>query len=634
MSNDRPLNIAAPKGRPMLSWVGKRPLRTVAAYPAQHIETFDPVSDAAIRKADPWKEWPAGCPHGGLLFHGDNKEVLGHLLANGFRGKVNLIYIDPPFDSAANYVRRVSLRGPKGAARMEGEAYTLGEQLQYSDIWANDNYLQFMYERLMLLRELLADQGSIWLHCDWRRAHHLRMLLDEVFGPEQFINEIAWKHTVLGGTHGRGLSKAHETLFWYSKGDAYLINAECDDARVPFGEYIQKTIQQDAEGRWYYTRGRMSRQPSEKELHEKPFTVTYVDDPAKGTLVSDIWDDMPAYRVYGDENAEYPTQKNESLVGRIVGLASEPGDLILDCFVGSGTTAAIAQKLGRRWITCDINRGAIQTTSKRLQATIQTQISEGNSRLTDIEDAKAPPPAQLSFSVWRVNDYDLQVQHNEAVEIACQAIGVQRTRTDSFFAGTRGEKTLVRVVPFNHPLSVTDLEEIKRELEARPGEERDVLVVCLGKELAADAWLEDYNRLRRAPTAANRIAMIELRTDARYGGFLQHEPATARVTVEREDEGIAVTINDFCSPTIIKRLPQQGGIVQAQVDDWRQMVDCVMIDPAYDGEVFAVALSDVPDKKTDYVQGDYRLPAPDGDTTVAVKIIDMLGEEVLVTARV
>jgi len=150
------IKITAAKGRPMLTWVGKRPLSYVTAFPAQHMETFAPSPLQGEGWGEGWRDWPAAYPKGGLLFHGDNKEVLAHLLANGFRGKVNLIYIDPPFDSGADYVRKVSLRGAKGTAKLDGESYTLGEQIQYTDIWANDNYLQFMYERLLLIKELLA----------------------------------------------------------------------------------------------------------------------------------------------------------------------------------------------------------------------------------------------------------------------------------------------------------------------------------------------------------------------------------------------------------------------------------------------------------------------------------------------
>jgi hypothetical protein len=248
-----------------------------------------------------------------------------------------------------------------------------------------------------------------------------------------------------------------------------------------------------------------------------------------------------------------------------------------------------------------------------------------------------PAPAQFSFTVWRVNDYDLQIQHNEAVNLACEHIGVQRTRADSFFDGTLGKK-LVKIVPFGHPLTPLDLEEIKKELEARPDEDRNITVVCLGKELAADAWLEEWNRLRKKD-AVNKIDVIELRSDPNYGGFIAHEPAKAKVSVKRAkarrgESKIKVEIEDFISPTIVQRLDMDLPLFKAKITDWRSMVDCVMIDTAYDGKVFAVTLADVPEKKEDWVRGEYELDAPEKETTVAVKIIDMLGEEVLVTKSV
>ena len=216
------IEIKPAKGRPMLTWVGKRPLSRVTAFPAQLVETFTPGGNPAGAGTEAWADWPAAYPQGGLLFHGDNKEILAHLLANGFRGKVKLIYIDPPFDSGADYVRKVALRGAKGTAKIEGEGYTLGEQIQYTDIWANDNYLQFMYERLLLLKELLDDQnGMISLQCDWRKGHHLRCLLDEVFGPENFRGEIL----IRAGTKNVQsqfkevsiLSTGNNAIFLYSK---------------------------------------------------------------------------------------------------------------------------------------------------------------------------------------------------------------------------------------------------------------------------------------------------------------------------------------------------------------------------------------------------------------------------------
>lgn len=645
------VEIKPAKGRPMLTWVGKKPLRHATAYPAQLVESFNAQSSSKNRQStidNPKSEM-------GLLFHGDNKDVLAYLLANGFRGKVKLIYIDPPFDSGADYIRKVNLRSQDGAARIDSEGYTLGEQIQYTDIWANDNYLQFMYERLQLLRELLAEDGNIFLHCDWRMVHRLRLLLDEIFSTDCFVNEIAWKHTVLGGTHGRRLPKSHETILWYGKSQDYYFNNDAKSARVEFGDYIKKTLRQDEDGRWYYTRGRMSRQPSLDELERKAFTRTYVDDPSAGTLAGDIWDDLLAYRVYGDENADYPTQKNESLIERCVDLGSEPGDLVLDCFLGSGTTAAVAQKLGRRWIGADINKGAIQTTIKRLQGVIQEQVERAQQLPLPLGEGGGEgdiPPAQLGFAVYRVNDYDLQIQHNEAFNLAVEHLGMTRTKTDSYFDGTLGRK-LVKIVPFNHPVTALDLEEVKKELNHRPDEERDIVLVGLGKEYAVEAWLGEWNKLRKQGSIPNRIEVIELRSDPKYGGFFTHEPAKAKVSFrvlesdgklskKREqapalqNQRVEITIDDFISPTILERLKQQNKdnlLFQPQVSDWRSMVDSVMIDSNYDGKVFNITLADVPERKNDLVEGKYVIEAKKG-ATVAVKVTDMLGEEVLVlTAR-
>lgn len=345
--------------------------------------------------------------------------------------------------------------------------------------------------------------------------------------------------------------------------------------------------------------------------------------PRDTRIANTLWTDIHAY----ENEKDYPTEKHEDLLIRIISFASNPGDIVLDCFIGAGTTAAVAQKLGRRWIGCDINKGAIQTTAKRLQTLIREQI-EAQRQGKLLEGDGAPKPAALSFSVYRVNDYDLAIQHNEAVNLACEHLGVQRTRTDAYFDGTLG-KRLVKIIQFGHPLTPLDLQELEKELKSRPKEDRQVVMVCLGKEPAADSWLEDWNRHR----PVNKIEVIELRTDKKYGKFFTHQPARARVEIKRVKGKIIVEVKDFISPTIIERLNMDQTLFKAQITDWRAMVDSVMIDTAYDGKVFNVALSDVPERKTDLVKGRYELPAPEGPTIVAVKITDMLGEEVLVTAQ-
>ncbi len=656
----------------MLTWVGKRALRHVTAFPAQHVETFDPAGAAARRSDEAWPGWPAAYPRGGLLFHGDNKEVLAHLLANGFRGKVDLVYIDPPFDSGADYVRKVSLRGPKGTVKLDGEAYTLGEQLQYTDIWANDNYLQFMYERLQLLRELLAENGVLVIHLDEGRSHYLKVMLDEVFGAEHFINEVIWKRQSAHSDVGQGakhLGRLHDSLYLYGKGEGFTWH----DLFTPYDpDYVESfyKFMEESSGRryrlsdatapggsgkgnpyyeflgvtryWRFTRDRMEKLYRQGRIVQTrpgavPAQKRYLDE-MPGVPLQSIWDDVRPVQSQASERENFPTQKPEALLDRIVRLASSPGGLILDAFIGSGTTAAVAQKLGRRWIACDVNKGAIQTTSKRLQTIIQEQVEADRKAkqepLAGVEAGEsAPEPAQRSFAVYRVNDYDLAIHHQEAVALACEHVGVTRTRTDRYFDGTRG-KNLVKVVPFTHSLTLLDLDELKRELDARPGEERGVTLVCLGKEPAADAWIEDWNRLRRGKDAVNRMEVIELRTDPKYGKFFQHTPARARARVTRKGEIVVVEITDFISPTIVERLHAQAGMLQPKIDDWRAMVDCVMIDTDYDGRVFQITLSDVPERKTDLVGGRYELPADRVGDVVAVKIIDMLGEEVLVTLPV
>jgi hypothetical protein len=308
--------------------------------------------------------------------------------------------------------------------------------------------------------------------------------------------------------------------------------------------------------------------------------------------------------------------------------SSNPGDIVLDCFIGSGTTAAVAQRLGRRWIGCDINKGAVQTTVKRLAGVMAEQAAASGSRqqtlLTD-DDAVPPFPAQRSFTTWRVNDYDLAIQHNEAVNLACEHLGVERTKTDAFFDGTLG-KQLVKIVPFNHPATPLDLQAAAGELARRPDEPRDVVLVALGRELACEAWLEDHNRHR----PINKLEIIELRSDPKYGHFFEHRPASARVRLE----GSRVVIDDFVSPSILERLGQIEGVLAPQITDWRSMVDSVMIDTAYDAKVFNVVVADVPERKADLVAGTYHLDLPaNAELSVAVKITDMLGEEVLVTVK-
>jgi adenine-specific DNA-methyltransferase len=621
MAEKKEMKIAEVKGRPMLHWIGKQPLETVKSFPSQLVEKFNLEEAPQVPTFESLKKnWT------NLLFHGDNKEVLSTLLVNGFRGKIDLIYIDPPFDSGADYVRKVELRGVK--KKVTGEEQSLVEQIQYTDIWANDNYLQFMYERLILLRELLSEKGSIYLHCDWHKSHFLRLLLDEVFGDENFFNEIIWENQGSWIEPDNKFPNRHNNIYAYSKTKDRIFNRLYEanfSNSVNYKRWSDYIVDDKIYGNNYPSQDSRFNTYLQKFIDEnerEPEMDDVIVD-FKGEVLGSLWY-IKTVDPKSSENKYYPTQKPESLIERIVKSSSDENSIILDCFLGSGTISTVAQKLGKKWIGCDINKGAIQTTSKRLQNVIKEQIKEiekEKSKL-DLEEKKT---IFTSFAHYKINDYDLQIQHNELKLLVYEHIGVKKLATDSFFDGTLGTE-LVKIIPFNHPLSLLDLQLVKTELEKRKDETRNIVLVSLGMEVKVKTAIDDYNKLR----PVNKIRTIELRTDKKYGSFFVHKPAQAEVEITKTKDKGKVILKDFISPTIIQRLNIDSKLFQAQIKDFRSQIDVVLIDTDYNGEVFNICLSDVPEKKKDFVKGEYEFAIKNKDSKIAVKIIDMLGEEVLI----
>ena len=429
------MKISEVKGRPMLEWVGKKAITIDTDYPAQLVETYNSeAQDIGLDFKNLEKNWH------NLLFHGDNKEVLINLLINGFRGKIDLIYIDPPFASGADYIREVKLRGNSNQEKLQGEEHNRLEQKQYFDIWKNDDYLQFMYERLILLKELLSEQGSIYLHCDWHKSHHLRCLLDEVFGAENFKNEIIWCYHGPGSPNQKQFTRKHDTIYWYSIAKKCLFNE--NNVLIP-----------------YHT-------TTADKFKSKGTGFTGIANLKSGKIPEDWWQ-LPVTSRIRTEITNYPTQKPEKLLERIIKASSKSDSIVFDCFCGSGTTQAVAQKLGRRWIGSDINKGAVQTTSKRIQKIIQAQ-------------KKTLENKNSSIAHFKVNDYDLQILHIEALELAVQKLGIEKTN-DTFFDGIINGK-LVRIIDIMRLLIKADLSDLEDELKNRKEEERDIILVCLGQE--------------------------------------------------------------------------------------------------------------------------------------------------------
>ena len=577
------MKIKPVKGRPMLHWVGKRPIDTISNYPTQLVDTYNVENPEKEASYDKFLDGP------NLLFHGDNKEILSTLLVQGFRGKIDLIYIDPPFASGADYVRKVALRGKK--EKLEAEGHTIAEQIQYSDIWANDTYLQFMYERLILMRELLSDKGSIYVHCDWRMNSYLRLALDEIFGEFNFRNEIVWRK--YGGHKNTAKLKfttENDTLLFYSVTDRYTFNAI-------FRPLSEETIK--SEYRHIDENGRRYAIPRGRKYLQGTVKRVYLDT-NPGVAIGNLWIEKEL-TIQGDDDERigYPTQKPEALVERIINASSNEGDIVLDCFVGSGTTAAVAEKLGRRWIAADLNRGAIQTTIKRLQKL---------------------PDMQRGIVHYRVNNYDASTDL-ERRGIVIKKYGVQTDRQEAFFDGTL-DGTLVKIIDLTKPLTPLDIQTIKDELENRPEESRNITVFCYGINSNIQAELKEENRRR----AVNKIFVRDIGSE----GITTFEPASAEVNFEREGDSVKITIADYISPTILARMDIDRTIFDEQIDDFRTQIDCVLIDTDYTGEHFKIVESDVPEKKDDFVEGEYTVSLPRPNARVAVKIIDMLGEETVV----
>lgn len=571
------MEINTVKGRPMLYWVGKRPIDKVDYYPEQLVEVSDVDTLPSELTYDSFESGP------NLVLEGDNKEILSTLLVQGFRGKVDLIYIDPPFASGADYVRKVSLRGKQ--EKLEASGLSIPEQMQYTDIWANDNYLQFMYERIALLRELLSDKGSIYLHCDSTMSHFLKLIMDEIFGADSFRNEVIWCYKASNSPITNKFPRKHDVLLFYSQADA-IFNPQ-------YTSYSEERIKEvfrhkDEDGRLYRKHSKKA-DGSERRI--------YLDE-AKGVPVLSWWTDIIGFgtATQSKERVDFPTQKPERLIERIINASSNEDSIVLDCFVGSGTTAVVAEKLGRRWIVSDMNKGAIQTTMKRLGNTKQ------------------------GIAHYRINNYDASSEL-ELKPLVIKKYGVEVNNTDLFFDGTL-EGTLVRIVDLAKPLTRLDIQHIRDELDDRPNEDSDITVLCNGSELEIQKELDEENKRR----AVNKIIVCDIQDE----GIKTYEPASAEVDFQRNGQEVTITISEYISPTLCARLNDDRTVFDEHIEDFRAMIDCVHIDTDYKGEHFTRVESDVPIRKEDFIKAGYTISLPRPDACVAVKIIDMLGEETII----
>lgn len=541
------------KGYPELHWTGKRPYIGTNYYPAQLKEKYGEMKDDWINK----------------IFWGDNLQVMSHMLRE-YRGKIDLIYIDPPFDSKADYKKKIKLKGKE--VFNDNNSF---EEKQYGDIWTNDEYLQFMYERLILMRELLSDKGTLYLHCDWHKSHLLRCLLEEIFGNNMFINEIIWNYTS-GGAGNKCFSKKHDNIFVYSKTRNYCFKEQT------YRRYVDKSKGYDPRIK-YYT-----------DENGREYRLN---------IMTDVWSDLGIISPNGFERTDYPTQKPEDLLKRIIETSSNPGDIVFDCFMGSGTTQAVAIKLGRKFIGADINLGAIQTTTKRL-INVASELKEDKEKYT-------------GFEVYNVNNYDFFRNPVEAKDLLIDALGIQKFDGNNVYDGELDGR-MIKIMPVNRITTKSDLEELKANLPYQKFEKRKaenpldpverITIVCMGHEPDVKPSLEqDLN---------NYNIDIEILDILKDKSDLQFKRDSEAVIDIEENKLI---IKEFYPMNLLQKLSLQ----KEYVEDWKQMVESVMIDWNYDGAVMEPKEIDIAEKN-ELVKGEYDIP--ENATNIKIKITDLLSE--------
>ena len=552
------------------------------------------------------------------LVYGDNLLTMQALLAGdpqtglpSLRGKVDLIYIDPPFDSKADYRTKVTLPGIDLQQKP-----TVVEQFAYADTWEEGtiSYLKMIYPRLVLMKELLSERGSIYVHIDWHIGHYLKILLDDIIGKDSFINELVWCYT--GPTNQkRNFPRKHDCVLLYSKTGNYIFNA--DNVRVPF-------VKSNKSG------GKTSFAGKKDELF-----LEKLDE--KGKIPEDWWADIADLGKVHSEAVGYATQKPIKLLERIIKASSNEGDLVCDFFGGSGTTAAVAEKLGRRWITCDIGKPASLVMRKRF---IDQEVNP--------------------FLYQSIGDYQKEAFHNnkklrrvgDLSQVVLGLFGAlpfsPEQVSDRNFGYVKGTRNLVMV---DSPNRLTTAATVRRAVEAKAsllGGDWDKVIV-LGWNFAFDISqaIEKYKNsnvevLVIPPDLLDKLSkkgfkkLIADKT-VRFSSlqYLVVNPVEVTVNGNGEDE-LSISLNNYVllSPDNIPLDDKdKEKLQQVMEQDPLSLIEYWSIDPDYDGDTFRSTWQDYRenvDNDSDPLHCVYstRLHMPHkAERKVCVKAVDVFGFE-------
>ena len=608
------------------------------------------------------------------LIYGDNLLAMAALLAGddetpSMRGKIDLIYIDPPFDSKADYRTKINL--PSGDIEQKPTAI---EQFAYSDTWQDGtaSYLEMIIPRLSLIRELLSDKGSLYIHIDWHIGHYVKIIADEVFGKEKFKNEISWKRSAIASNVNKQWRNSHDTLLFYSKAENSIFYPQ-------FGEYsessknhynkvddkgIFRTVPLMATGKTNGASGQPWRgvdvagrgkagmhwlkNPLELEKLDSQGLIywnsngvpelKYYEEQAKGTYISDFWGDIPPINSMANEHLGYTTQKPVPLLERIIKSSSDEGSIIADFFSGSGTTAAVAERLGRRWIAADLGKPACMITRKRLI------------------DQNAKP-----FLYQHVGDYQVEMARStrgrkfrvgDLSEIVLRLFGALPLMPEENPNRNLGRvphtKALVYV---DSPNKMTGLVTLKKALQLRethmggwdkvivlgwnfdPSIGHDIQGLNEGERL--DVLVIPPDLLDRLKKKGDKLKANEIRfSSLQYLvlGDVKREP----LSVGKERLTVALQNYVLLSPEALNLDEGNRAKLQKVINkDPLALIEYWSVDPDYDGEIFRSVWQDYRGN-TENDDDPYRvtvkahlddLPAKSGKRRVCVRAVDVFGFE-------
>jgi DNA modification methylase len=611
--------------------------------PFQTVETVNESAEDRARNLDLFgggrdSDWR------NRLIWGDKKYVLPSLLAE-FAGQVDMIYIDPPFNTGGDFSFTATVPDDPGSEGDESATFvkepSVIEQKAYRDTWGRglDSYLKWFYDTAVLLRELLSDTGSIYVHLDSNVGHYAKAVLDEVFGADRFLAEIVWLRTSSTGSSkaiSRKFPSNHDVIFFYTKTPTYTYNRQY---KAYTEEYLTRFKYDDGDGRGLYrisdlntySAATLERLKQENRLlyPKKPganYSYKRYLNETQGTVIDDVWTDINFVNPMALENINYPTQKPEALVERIMKASSNEGDLVLDCFCGSGTTAAVAHKLGRRWITCDLGRFSIHTTRKRLLGVpgVKPFVVQnlGKYERQTWQVAEFGEGAEQKLRAYR--EFILQLYHAQPLSGHVWLHGLKQGR-------------MVHVGGVEAPVSVGDVAQIAAEFRRAigtganaPKQNRvDVLgwdfafeLNEVAKQHAAQAGIDV--RFIRIPREVLEKKAVE------QGDIRFFELAALEVDVKTTGLSVALELKDFIIP--LDDVPEE---VQSAVTHWEQWIDYWAVDWDYCGDTFHNQWQSYRTRKDKALQRriSHRYEQP-GTYQVIVKVIDILGNDTTKTLAV